>query len=730
MARELHVSMTGDDTNDGGAATPLKTISAAAAIAQPGDTITVHEGVYRERINPPRGGTSDDRRITYQTAPGEKVTIKGSERLTGWEHVEDSTWRVTLPNTFFGNFNPYADRIHGAWFDAKRPYHTGAVYLNGHWLKEAPRKKDVVTLAVSGDRDDGPEELMNIATVHLQGGPWIPAEQFASASDGVQAVDLPEGKRAVGRMMDGSFLVYEVDCEPDTTKMLVSAASPVAGGIVEVHLDTPEGKLLGQFDIGFTAEWHHFQNYNATIEPVSGPQTICLVFKARPVRPFKSEGDRGYWFAEVDDDSTTIWADFKGKNPNEEFVEFNVRQSVIYPRQEGINYITVRGFTLEQAAAPWVAPTAEQVGLVGTHWSKGWTIENNTIRYSACVGVTLGKYGDEHDHTYDYRGKSIPLAVERGWSKETIGHHVVRNNHIYNCGQGGIQGSLGCSFSTISDNEIHDIRKDHQYGGCETAGIKLHGAVDVVISDNHVYNCEHWGGIWLDWMGQGARVTGNLLHDNSQDLMFEVNHGPHLVDNNIALSGQITEASGGGAFVHNLGIGRIAIWPDLKVRLTPYFKPHSVDIVDSIDVNQDDERFYNNMFVGGNGTVAYDEYDIAIQAAGNVFVSSAKPSKRDRDPVEAEGFDVGIKLQQKDDGWWLEMNVDPAWVEKSKRPLVTTELLGKATVPDAPFENRDGTPYRIDTDYFGAKRSADNPASGPFASTPRPKLRLKVWPKP
>ena len=78
-ATEFHVSARGSDTNDGSLQRPFKTISAAARVAQPGDVITVHEGVYRERISPPRGGESDDKRIVYQAAPGEKVEIKGSE---------------------------------------------------------------------------------------------------------------------------------------------------------------------------------------------------------------------------------------------------------------------------------------------------------------------------------------------------------------------------------------------------------------------------------------------------------------------------------------------------------------------------------------------------------------------------------------------------------------------------------------------------------------------------
>ena len=74
-ASEYHVSTTGLDGNPGSQSKPFKTISAAAAIARPGDVVTVHEGVYRERINPPRGGTSDKKRIVYQAAAGEKVVI-------------------------------------------------------------------------------------------------------------------------------------------------------------------------------------------------------------------------------------------------------------------------------------------------------------------------------------------------------------------------------------------------------------------------------------------------------------------------------------------------------------------------------------------------------------------------------------------------------------------------------------------------------------------------------
>jgi alpha-N-arabinofuranosidase len=61
-AAEFHVAVDGKDSSAGTQAAPLRTIQHAADLAQPGDVITVHEGVYRERIAPPRGGLSDAKR--------------------------------------------------------------------------------------------------------------------------------------------------------------------------------------------------------------------------------------------------------------------------------------------------------------------------------------------------------------------------------------------------------------------------------------------------------------------------------------------------------------------------------------------------------------------------------------------------------------------------------------------------------------------------------------------
>ena len=45
---------------------------------------------------------------------------------------------------------------------------------------------------------------------------------------------------------------------------------------------------------------------------------------------------------------------------------------------------------------------------------------------------------------------------------------------------------------------------------------------------------------------------------------------------------------------------------------------------------------------------------------------------------------------------------------------MTTELLGRAKIPDLPFEKPDGSSYKLDTDYFGKMRNAESPFPGLF----------------
>src|SRR5699024_9159724 len=81
------------------------------------------------------------------------------------------------------------------------------------------------------------------------------------------------------------------------------------------------------------------------------------------------------WHAEVTAATTVLTANFGGADPRSRLVEINVRRSVFQPEANHVDYITVRGFEICHAATPWAPPTADQPGMVGPNWAKGWIIE-------------------------------------------------------------------------------------------------------------------------------------------------------------------------------------------------------------------------------------------------------------------------------------------------------------------------------------------------------------------
>ena len=612
-AKEYHVSPSGSDAGEGTQASPFRTINYAAQVALPGDTVTVHNGVYREWVNPLSGGESPHKRILYRVAEGEKAELKGSEVVTNWKREKKGkgVWKAVVPNTLFGDYNPFNEKLYGDWLWSKHTYHTGDIYLNDVSLYETTSLEKVFT--------------------------------------------------------------------PDTIRSLRDP-----------------------------------------------------------------EGTTNVWYAVVEAEQTTLYANFGTVDPNKETVEISVRPTCFYPTRQGLNYITLRGFHISQAATRWAAPTAEQVGMVATHWCKGWIIEDNVIKNSRCNGITLGKErASGHnlectdkrlDGTHHYI-EVIFNTLRLGWSKEQVGSHIVRNNVISDCEQTGICGSMGAAFSEIYGNHIYNILAKQQFGGAEMAGIKLHGAIDTYIHHNRIHRSAHYG-IWLDWMAQGSRVSSNLLYDNlAQDLFFEVDHGPYIVDNNIALSARsIRENTDGGAYLHNIFAGDIERVDDS--RYTPYHLNHSTEVKGFRTITEGDHRFYNNLFIGGNnakkkyGLSAFDASKWPIAAADNLFLNGAKPMTDKEQGWTMENENPNLRIEETADGVYLISDIDCAELAAFKGKPVDVQRLGVTKLSGYPFENQDGTPFVLDKDYFGKTRSGQAPTVGPVVG-PVETLphgnRIKVW---
>lgn len=618
--KEYHVSINGNDGNVGSAEKPFRSISRAAQLAKAGDTVTVHGGVYREWVKPRQGGKSDEERIVYRAAKGERAVIKGSEIISDWRR-SDGIWTASVSNEIFGDYNPYVQVIDGDWLlEPRNPFrHTGEVYLNGKALHEV-------------------------------------------------------------------FGTDEVRQNPGT------------------------------------------------------------------------------WYAEPTDGSTEFFVNFGSEDPNGELVEINVRKCCFYPDKTGLNYITVQGFEMAQAACPWAPPTAEQFGMLGVHWSRGWIIEDNILHDAKCSAVSLGKNATIADNAasvggrksgYQYQIENIFRAEKFGWTKDKVGSHTVRNNLIFDCGQNGIVGQMGCAFSEIYGNHIYNIGNKNEFRGWEIAGIKFHAAIDVQIHDNCIHDCGWVSGIWLDWQAQGTRVSRNLMWGNDGqcgDLFIEVSHGPYTVDNNIFASKKnIHSVSQGGAFIHNVFFGINEIKPCLE-RSTPYHGNHTTDVAGFCCIYGNDDRWYQNIFLGeykgadgaqpgtniyngcpdsieqcirerGDGEGSGEKVKQPAYIDGNCYFNGACAYDGEKHNLIFRGS-ANPKIVNENGNVYLEIDI-PEEIRSVRTKVIGTADLEPPRICDLPYENPDGTPMVIDRDYFGKERS-DTPTPGPFENLKAGHNRIAV----
>jgi len=493
---------------------------------------------------------------------------------------------------------------------------------------------------------------------------------------------------------------------------------------------------------------------------------------ADPVR--NPEQTQLVWYAEVGADTTTIWANFQQADPNQQLVEINVRRSVFYPVQPHLDYVTVRGFELAQAACPWTPPTADQPGLIGPNWAKGWIIEDNVIHDAKCSAISIGKEASTgHNYStdrgdkpgYQYQLESVFAARQIGWDREHIGSHIIRRNTIFDCGQNAIVGHLGCVFSTIEDNHIYNIAVKREFYGYEIGGIKLHAAIDVEIRHNRIHDCSL--GIWLDWETQGTRISRNLLYANNRDLFVEVSHGPYLVEHNILGSPAALEVfSQGGAFVNNLICGTVRLEQVLD-RATPYHRPHSTQVAGYAVIAGGDDRYVGNVFIGGDaglaygpraegegpaiaGTAGYDGHPAsfeefiarieaqppgdhqrffgltqAVYARANVYAAGARPFAGETDPLILEAATASVV----DEGGEVYLVTElPAEFARGSVGVVSGRDLERVRVADADFEERDGSPAVMNVDLAGEPKEYERQfAAGPLAGLAPGNGRHRIW---
>lgn len=201
-------------------------------------------------------------------------------------------------------------------------------------------------------------------------------------------------------------------------------------------------------------------------------------------------------------------------DPGQAAFEVTAREQVFAPRQHGLGYIRVSGFQFERAADGVPVP---QRAMLSTSRGHHWIIEKNRLRWANACGMDVGKQ--------DW--KASPPA--------RFGAHIIRANHVSDCGVCGIAGCSAVDWTLVEDNLVERVGGLDIERMWEVAGLKFHVAKNVLIRRNQFRDLHHAAGVWLDYLNENCRVTGNVFYNISSAngaLFVEVSHKANLLDRN------------------------------------------------------------------------------------------------------------------------------------------------------------------------------------------------------
>lgn len=430
------------------------------------------------------------------------------------------------------------------------------------------------------------------------------------------------------------------------------------------------------------------------------------------------------WMVTPAAETTVLLANFGAADPNSRLVEVNARASVFFPSVKGLKYITLEGLTITQAAPQWVAWLVYQEGAVGTYFGYRWRIENCRFSDVKCVALVAG-----NDPSYE----------NDGFDMSSVGSHVVRNNHFARCGEAAIHGFKGWAGSLIEGNLIEDINPKRQFGGEESGGIKIHLPIDVTVRNNIVrrvfagrppsYTGKkplQYTAIWIDWAGQGTRVSGNVVYDTeSWSLFLQNNHGsPLLIDHNIFTRNVIVESQG-VVFAHNLFLS--SPWTLRGGADVSFWKPHSAERLGVAAIPAAEVKWFYNLFFG-LGADKFPAHPGYVSDWNEFYGGAQKTPWGDaHSRVVANAPEVTFKSLP--DG--VEISFSDRWDAPSLGgPMVSKDFVGDFALTNQGLEDAAGVPIILDRDLLGEVRKAGSVAAGPIQpiESIRGPIRLRAGP--
>jgi hypothetical protein len=462
------VASTGSDssTQPSDIKTPLRTIQKAAQMAQPGDTIVVRAGTYRETVKPPRSGRPDAP-LVFRTYQGEKVVVNGTTRIA------PAAWRRVSGNLFSA---PWPGEYRSANNQSDQVFLDGKILNLARWPRESnndltrPRQATVdrvLTSQDTGQKTPGPgypiyRTTFVDAEFDAPDGVWDGAKIWINSGG---AHDEHDGNGQTGIVISTNRSRHEITVEVDAGAM-PGEEKPrnfrFGKGSAYYLFDPPSAKGLM-----FDGQWWRDRKNNRLLIRMPGgrsPSTRNVEVRQRDWA-FDLDGlshitVQGFELFATSITTDAAAGDGRGNGGN--------RRESIAPAHH---------IVLDGIKARYVTHFTDQTGDLQTQWSQSsgiilsgsdLVIRNSEIAWSAGCGlVMIGQRNKAinnivHDTNYTATdGGAIGLGV-RNWTHSF--DHEVAYNTIYNTGIDGIEfGSLKNSTANIQDirarihhNLVHD----------------------------------------------------------------------------------------------------------------------------------------------------------------------------------------------------------------------------------------------------------------------------------
>lgn len=643
---------------DGSREHPFKTIQEAANVALPGDEVIVSPGIYRESVDPPRGG-EEGLPIVYRSSSHLGAVITGAEKAGPWKKESESVWSCEVPNSVFPGRNPYTEYVKGDWFDVKKKAHLGDVYLNGRSMYEVFSYKEV--------------EEPSIMKSSWNPGDTLFVWYCQQSRDGLYTI------------FKANFRGYDPNIENVEISVRSSCFYPSCEGIGYITLS---GFKICQAATNWAPPTAHQ-------EGMVGPHwSKGWIIEDCEIAESKCSGISLGKYLQPSNDNKWTTTYLKDGTQTQ-------RDCVCQALNEGWDKETVGSHIIRRCNIH----DCGQAGIVGHMGGIFSVIEDNHIHHISVKNNLAGA---------EIAGIKLHAAIDTLIRRNRIDHCIrglwldwqaqgtrVSNNLFHdNMPPVGTQIDSGLALG-------EDIFVEVSHGPTLIDNNILLSDIACRLSTQGVAFVHNFIAGSFTYVGKGT--------DNGGHIFATDRYTPYHVPHSTMLAGFMTILHGDVRFCNNVFVQKpvrddIATYLESKGATIGKLTALSCGTIAYKDYPSVEEYLADFKVRPTNRDVYYDHLPVYFE--GNYYFNCALPAPKEKDAYVDNKHLVNFRISDEGNECAFITNLF-AFMPRGEKRLISTNELGTAFEPEQRFENPDGSVIVFDTDFVGSHRPM-RPAAGPF----------------